>query len=127
VVAARPAASSSPTTPTRSATTPGTSSGMDIKGHVVRTALDRERLRHQPRSTTPSFTLDRRPRSTSACSRPQGGVEIEEVAADRTRRHRQDLHIDPVDRPHRRRRAASGSQAAKLDPAAQPTARSTSS
>ena len=39
--------------------TPANILGMDIKGHVVEARVGRARLATSPRSTTPSFTLDR--------------------------------------------------------------------
>ena len=49
-----------------------------------------------PRSTTPASRSTARPRSTSACCRPQGGVEIEAVAEENPDAIAK-IWIDPVD------------------------------
>ena len=70
-----------------------------------------------PRSTTPASPSIGRPRSTSACCRPQGGVEIETVA-DENPDAIAKIWIDPVDGLDRGRLPRRGSLAAKLDPEA---------
>ena len=70
--------------------------GMDIKGHVV----ERVWVEHASdiaEEYYASFTLDRAAKKHLLMLSAEGGVEIEEVADDRPRRHRQAAH-----RPGRR-------------------------
>ncbi len=97
--------------PTRCACTPGTSSGLDIKGHVVK-RLWVEHASDIAKEYYASFTLDRPAKLHLGMLSAQGGVEIEEVAQtdpDAIAR----LHIDPVE-GCRRRRPGRGSDRAQL-------------
>ncbi|MEI2698628.1 MAG: ATP-grasp domain-containing protein [Microthrixaceae bacterium] len=73
-----------------------TSSGIDIKGHVVDDHLDRARLRHRRGVLRQLHARPLAPRSTSACSRAQGGVEIEAVAESNPDAIAK-IWVDPVD------------------------------
>ena len=95
--AARPAASSWPTTPTRSASTPRTSSAWTSRATSSRRSGS-SRPPTSPRSTTPASRSTARPRSTSACCRPRAASRSRPWPRG-PRRHRQDL-----DRPGRRAR-----------------------
>ena len=78
--AARPAASSSPPTPTRCASTPANILGMDIKGHIVEVDSGSRRRATSTRSTTRRSRSTAPRSSTSACSPRR--------AASRSRRSR---------------------------------------
>ena len=69
--------------------------GLDIRGHVVRRSGSSARPTSR-RSTTSRSPSTAAPRSRSGCSRREGGVDIEEVAAtnpDALVR----LHVDPLE------------------------------
>ena len=113
---ARPAASSWPTTPTRCATTPPNILGMDIKGHTVE-RIWIEQASDIAEEYYASFTLDRSAKKHLGMLSAQGGVEIEAVAEDEPRRHRQDLDR-PGRRPHRGRGPGVGGRGASSTPQA---------
>ncbi len=77
--AARPAASSWPTTPTRPRSHAGNILGMDIKGHVVHRVWV-EHASDIAEEYYASFTLDRSAKKHLLMLSAQGGVEIETVA-----------------------------------------------
>ena len=80
--------------------------GLDIKGHVVR-IIWIEHASDIAEEYYASFTLDRSAKKHLGMLSAEGGVEIETVAVDEPRRHRQDLGR-PGRRPHRRGAAAPG-------------------
>ena len=90
--------------------------GMDIKGHVVRRVWV-EHATDIAEEYYASFTLDRGAKKHLGMLSAEGGVEIEQVAEDEPRRHRQAPH-----RPRRRAqppsRPAQASTPAKLNPTA---------
>ena len=65
--------------------------GLDIKGHVVK-RLWVEHASDIAKEYYASFTLDRPAKLHLGMLSAEGGVEIEEVARDQSRRHRQDPH-----------------------------------
>ena len=86
--------------------TPAPSSGMDIKGHVVR-RLWIEHASDIAKEYYASFTLDRGAKMHLGMVSAKGGVDIEQVAAEDPEAIAR-LHIDPVDGPRPRARLAAG-------------------
>ena len=114
--AARPAASSWPTTPTRCARTPANILGMDIKGHVVKRVWV-EHASDIAEEYYASFTLDRGAKKHLLMLSRRGRRRDRGGGRDRSRRDRHAAH-----RPGRRalagRRRARRAVDAKLDAAA---------
>ena len=69
--------------------------GMDIRGHTVTRVLV-ERATHIAEEYYASFTLDRAARDHLGMLSTEGGVDIEQVAAERPSAIAR-LHVDPVD------------------------------
>ena len=114
--AARPAASSWPTTPTRCATHAGNILGMDIKGHVVKRVWVEHASRHR-RGVLRRFTLDRAAKKHLLMLSRRGRRRDRDGRRDEPRRDRQAAHrpgrrARPADAPGRRRSTPSSTRAA---------------
>ena len=112
---ARRAASSWPTTPTRPAPTPATSSAWTSRATSSK-SCGSSTPPTSPRSTTPASRSTARPRSTSACCRPRAASRSKR-SPRRTPTPSPRSAIDPVD-GLTEAAARAGSTAAKLNPEA---------